>query len=454
METVTELTPSGSNRQYFRVQDGDRSFIRVVGKDRDENRAFIALSNHFSAKGIRVPKVLEVSPDGMSYTQEDLGDDLLYDLCAQGRASGEYSLAEEALLLRTIAALPKIQYIGAQDLDYGVCFPDREFNARMVRFDLNYFKYCFLKTTGVEFNEIRLQDDFDQLEEDLLEDMGNTFMYRDFQARNVIIKDGEPWFIDFQGGRRGPIYYDVASFVWQARARYPAALKEKLTDAYLEALSRYERVDRKRFQRKLRRFVLFRTLQVLGAYGFRGRFERKPLFLEAIPFAMDNLAELLRSPFPKYPYLDSLLRELVRADRERRAPEPAPGLTVRIGSFGFRKGIPADDTPDGGGYIFDCRSIHNPGKYEQFKRLDGRDAEVIRFLEEDGEAAVFLESVYRLVDAHVARFRERGFTRLGVSFGCTGGRHRSVYCAEHLAAHLRQKYPDIHITLTHRDLPK
>ena len=275
-------------------------------------------------------------------------------------------------------------------------------------------------------------------------------MYRDFQARNVMFKDGEPYFIDFQGGRRGPIYYDVASFIWQARSRYPDDLKQQLTETYLRALKGYTAVDEDVFYERLRIFVLFRTLQVLGAYGFRGYFEKKPHFLGSIPYALNNLRKILKTPFESYPYLNEVLTKLTSMHQFYEIAEDKR-LEVRIYSFAYKKGIPVDTTGNGGGYVFDCRSINNPGKYEHFRQFTGLDAEVIKFLEDDGEVSVFLDSVYKLVDAHAKRFIERKFTHLQVCFGCTGGQHRSVYCAERLAEHLSSRF-DVKITLTHREL--
>ena len=444
------LSPSGSRRSYYRLTAGSISLIGVAGTDRDENHAFITLDRHFRSKGLNVPEVFAVSDDGMCYLQQDLGDMLLYDALAEARAAGAYGPLERDLLLRAMSALPAIQVSGAQGLDFSVCYPTAALDARTVDFDLNYFKYCFLKPSPVEFNEERLQDDFDALKADLLRDASDTFMYRDFQARNVMLHEGELWFIDFQGGRRGPLYYDVASFVWQARARYPADLKQALVDAYLDALERFMPVDRDAFRERLRIFVLFRTLQVLGAYGFRGKIEKRAHFLESIPYAMENLRELLAEPFDSYPYLSSVLAELARTGP--RIPPPPDGmLHVHVYSFSYKKGIPEDLSGNGGGYVFDCRSVHNPGKYERFRTMTGLDREVQEFLESDGEVLTFLGHVFPLVDAHAGRFVQRGFTHLQVSFGCTGGQHRSAYCAQKLAEHLSGR-PGVVVHLHHREL--
>ncbi len=445
-----ELPTSGSNRRYFRLKGGNISVIGVLGNNLEENRAFIALTKHFKEQGLHVPTLLAVSDDEMSYIQEDLGDKVLFEQIAQGRESGFYNSFECNLLCRTIEQLPKIQFKGGKGLDWNVCYPQPAFDERMVDFDLNYFKYCFLKATGLEFNEGLLQDDFEKLKADLLQDDEDTFLYRDFQARNVIIRDGEPYFIDYQGGRRGPIYYDVASFIWQARSRYPEDLKQELIRTYLRALRSFTEVDEAHFRERLRLFVLFRTLQVLGAYGFRGYFEKKPHFLASVPYALDNLRTLLHTPFKDYPYLNGILSKLTSMPQFYEIAIDKR-LEVHIYSFAYKKGIPADNTGNGGGYVFDCRSINNPGKYEHYRQFNGNDTEVIKFLEDDGEVLVFLDSVYKLVDAHVQRFIERKFTHLQVCFGCTGGQHRSVFCAERLAKHLSGKY-NVRVTVTHREL--
>ena len=447
---ITELPASGSNRRYFRLKGGNISLIGAIGTNLQENHSFIYLARHFREKGLRVPAVLAVSEDGQAYIQEDLGDQVLFGMVAQGRESGLYSSVETDLLRRTIEQLPRLQFVGAQGLDWKNCYPQEAFDARMVDFDLNYFKYCFLKATGLEFNEIELQEDFEKLKEDLLKEDDNTFLYRDFQARNVMIKDGDPWFIDFQGGRRGPIYYDVASFIWQARSRFPEDLKQDLIRTYLRALQQFKQVNEEEFRSRLRLFVLFRTLQVLGAYGFRGYFEKKPHFLASVPYALSNLRKLLETPFEDYPYLNSILSRLASMPELNEIPQDHR-LSVHIYSFAYKKGIPADTTGNGGGYVFDCRSVNNPGKYEYYRQFNGTDPEVIKFLEDDGEVFTFLDSVYKLVDAHAKRFIERKFTNLQVCFGCTGGQHRSVYCAEHMARHLKDKF-DIKVTVSHREL--
>ena len=296
-ERVEPLRGSASHRRYFRLSDGGHSAIGVEGTDVDENRAFITIAGHFKSKGINVPEVY--ASEGLCYLQQDLGDTMLFDAAVAG---GHF---DKELLTKTIQALPKIQVDGAKGLPWEVCYPQESFDARMVDFDLNYFKYDYLKLAGAEFNEIKLQDDFDRLKADLLEDSQDCFLYRDFNARNVMVVDGEPWFIDFQGGRRGPIYYDVASFLWQARAKFPEELREELIGKYLEALRGFMDVDEVRFRERLALFVLFRQLQVLGCYGFRGLWEGKQSFRDSIPLALENVRRLL--PLKDYPYLSQVL---------------------------------------------------------------------------------------------------------------------------------------------------
>ena len=465
--TVEKLPGAGSNRVYYRMTDEHgATVIGVVGTSHEENHAFIYLSNHFTKQQLPVPQVLAVDADELRYLQTDLGGTALFDVLREGRENGgRYSEQEKEWLRTTIRELPRIQILGAQGVDWSNCYPQPEFDMNSVMFDLNYFKYCFLKATELDFHEVKLETDFRSLAQDLLVEKQEAFLYRDFQARNVMVcnplaEDSSPSerkrsvsFIDFQGGRKGPVYYDLASFLWQASAKYPSALRQELIGVYYESLKKLTEVpSMPHFNRRLQLFVLFRTLQVLGAYGFRGYFERKKHFIDSIPPAIDNLRELLElnqqepSLFP-YPYLCDVLQRLVEKEQGN---SPAPSLIVRIFSFSYKKGIPEDETGNGGGYVFDCRSTHNPGRYEPYKQITGLDEPVIRFLEDDGEILTFLESVYRLADHHVERYIQRGFTSLMFSFGCTGGQHRSVYCAQHLAEHIHEKY-GIEVRLCHRE---
>lgn len=452
--SIEPLAVSGSNRKYYRISNGTISVIGAVGTNADENRAFFGIGRHFRSKGIRVPEIYAVSDDDIAYLQEDLGKTNLFDAVSRGRESDGYSPEEEALLLKAIAQLPRIQFEGADGLDFSICYPEPEYSIRTVYGDLNYFKFCFLNATRLEYNVAALDADFEKFAGELSSECCNAFMYRDFQARNIMLKDGEPYFIDFQGGRRGPYLYDLASFVWQAKARYPEELRQKMTDIYFKELKRYTDADEDALRRRLRLFVLFRTLQVLGAYGFRGYFERKPHFLQSIPFAIANLRQLTETPLEDYPYLADTLRrmtELPQFSRKGNAARPfAEGLTVEVYSFSYKKGIPEDISGNGGGYVFDCRSIHNPGKYEQYRELTGTDKEVMDFLEAKSDISDYLGHVRSITDRHVETFIQRGFSHLMISFGCTGGQHRSVYCAEHTAKHISEKF-GVHVVLNHRE---
>ena len=447
---IEELPSSGSNRRYFRVNGEHTTLIAAKGTSPKENLAFWTIARHFRSKGLNVPEVLAHSDDFLYYIQEDLGDSTLYALVSNGRDKGSYSPEEKELIIKAVKYLPRIQFEGGKGLDYSICFPQPEFDERMISFDQNYFKYCFLKSTGIEFSEIELDRDFKTMSEILMKSTSDTFLYRDFQARNVMYRDGEPYFIDFQGGRKGPVYYDVASFIWQAKAFYSEEFKQKLLDAYLEALREYRPVDKDEFLATLRHFVLFRTLQVLGAYGFRGYFEKKPHFLQSVPYAIENIRKLIQKPFTEYPYLNSVLEELCSL-KEFKDMNRDKTLEVTIYSFAYKKGIPNDTSGNGGGYVFDCRGLENPGKFEFYKRFNGTDPEVIKFMEDDGGVFAFLDNAYSLVDAHIKRFIERKFTHLMVSFGCTGGQHRSVYCAEHMAEHIANKF-NIRVHVVHREL--
>lgn len=522
-QSVIPLAGAGSNRQYFRVYGGEElltlapcslplnSLIAVIGTNREENEAFIDLAKRFKEANLPVPAVLAVSGDGMVYLQEDCGDVSLYSFMAQHRQE-DGTLDADALsaLKATIRELPRFQFspltshLPSQDF-FSHCFPQQEMDRTSVMFDLNYFKYCFLKLKGVEFNEYKLQQDFERLADDLLMEKENTFLYRDFQSRNVMLKDGKPYFIDFQGGRKGPIYYDVASFLWQSSAKFTDEVRNLLIDEYLDSVKcqmsnvQCNRTDgsvtfdisHSTFCRRLHLFVFFRILQVLGAYGYRGLWEKKAYFINSIPLAIANLQkELSLGICDTYPYLKEVCESLIAHNTEEeksRAEEvakkakvaaylqndktyiphgslPSGGdsggemsvgqrgssLVVRVFSFSFKRGIPADETGNGGGYVFDCRSTHNPGRYDEYKPLTGLDQPVIDFLEADGEILTFLDSVYKIVDFHVARFKERGFTNMQISFGCTGGRHRSVYSAQHVAEHIHQKF-GVEVHICHRE---
>lgn len=424
------------------------SVVGTIGTSLRENEAFLYFASLFGDAGLPVPSVLAVSADRMSYLQSVAGNRSLYDrIVSHGADSDEVvRLAVEAVRL-----LPGFQFVAQGAIDQSKCYPRGAMDARAIMWDLNYFKYCFLKPSGIEFDEDRLEDDFSYLAQVSSENPEQTLILRDFQSRNILLDDDDALrVIDFQGARLGDCVYDVASFVEQSRAGFSPEHKARLMDEYcraVESLTGNKPVD---FQKRYAVMALLRVLQTLGAYGFRGLIERKALFITAIPKAVGNLRELLdRFDYSAMPYLEEVLRRMA-ALKQFQPHEEADSLTVRVMSFSYKKGIPVDESGNGGGFVFDCRALHNPGRYERFRSLTGRDRDVVEFLEQRGEVQPFLDSAYRLVDRSVETYLRRGFTSLMVCFGCTGGQHRSVYGAECMARHLSEKF-GVRIRLEHRE---
>ena len=437
---VAPLAQQGSGRRYFRLS-GPVSAVGVIGTDPAENQAFIYLSRHFAERGLNVPQVLAESPDSMLYLQTDLGDRQLFK-----------ELDNEEALVATMHELARLHSLGAEGIDWKKCYPVEKFDEQAAMWDLNYFKYSFLNPSGLHLDEPRLEAEFQRLASltAALTESDRAFMMRDCQSRNVMISGDKPYFIDFQGGRMGPAAYDVASFLWQAKAGFSDEKREQLIGEYVKAASSLRPISPEVFLSQVHLMAFLRSLQVLGAYGLRGLFERKPHFLQSIPGALKNLDALTAEFAHDFPYL----REISQQLSERYAPTPSDGfegLTVRVTSFSFKKGIPADPSGNGGGFVFDCRAMDNPGRYEEYKKLTGLDQPVIDFLESRGEIQKFLGSCYSLIDEAVTNYLERGFSSLCVNFGCTGGQHRSVYSAEHMAHHLKEKFPQVRVLLCHRE---
>ncbi len=355
---------------------------------------------------------------------------------------------------RALAVLPRFQVEGHRAIDYRLAYPRQAFDRRSIRWDLNYFKYHFLKLAHIEFNEQRLENDFSRLTELLLEADADYFLYRDFQSRNIMIRDGEPWFIDFQGGRKGALQYDVASLLFDAKANLPPAARDRLLDHYLVSLETYARIDQSLFRHHFQGFVMVRLMQALGAFGYRGFFERKRHFLESVPFAAKNLDDILASGLPAdLPELESVYRRIVdRWTGDVPGAESLSELTVSVQSFSFKKGYPEATEGHGGGSVFDCRGLPNPGRTPEFAELTGRDEAVIEFLERSPQVQEFWENVRGIMDQQIEAFLSRGFSSLAVSFGCTGGQHRSVFMAGKLANHLRIRFPHVKLQLSHREL--
>ncbi len=449
-----ELLPqAGSDRRYYRIHTNKDSVIATHGINIPENEAFIYFSEHFSKKSLPVPNILAVSDDKTIYLQQDFGDiSLLNRLENEGFTPGIYELFKTSL-----HQLALLQVKGNDELDYSRCLTNQEFGKQAIMADLLYFKYYFLDALRKPYDKQKLIDDFDALSSYLTHTEYKYFMFRDFQSRNIMIQnDKQVGFIDFQGGMKGAPQYDVASMLWQARANLPDDWKENLLNDYMDSFEQLigHSIDRAVFKSQYNGYVLIRLLQVLGAYGFRGLFERKAQFLTSIPQALANLkwfvdnqrAGIAVPEFKKV--LDICISdEIVERFTPLRATEDTP-LMIKIHSFSFRKGIPEDKSENGGGYVFDCRGILNPGRIEQYKTLTGRDKEVKDFLEQKTKMPVFLNSIFDIVDITVEDFIVRKFDKLMISFGCTGGQHRSVYAADALARHLRNKF-NVKIELKH-----
>ena len=437
-KSITKLSGDGSNRCYYRLSSENTSYIGVAGVSKEENTAFISIANTFKECGIDAPRIIDVSQDSMHYLLEDLGDDSLFSILKESRECGVFSEEDSKKLCSVMSLLADIQFKVGEKLDFNVCYPIAEFDKVSVFWDLNYFKYCFVKNTGIEIDEPRLEKEFETLCCLLLKENDNTFLYRDFQSRNIMWHNDKPYFIDFQGGRRGPIYYDVASFVGQTRAKYSEDICEKMIDAYLKSLSKYNSIDKDKFVERLNVFRIFRLLQTLGAYGHRGLFEHKKAFIDPIPLTLSQLCNLLEKCDIELRYLKSIIEEIRELPRFKS--NDYEGLTVDVMSFSFHRGIPDDYSGNGGGFVFDCRAIHNPGRYAEYKKLNGTDAPVIEFLERESNIAEFLDSAYYMVDNMVETYLKRGFNHIQICCGCTGGQHRSVYSAEHIASHIAEKF--------------
>ena len=451
---ISRLPGSGSAREYFRLQAGDQRAIGAVGREIAENRAFFSFTKTFRDHHCPVPELYGVSGDETCYLMTDLGDVTLFSLLGSVRKAGDGIPAEAMDLYRkVIRRLPAFQVGSAPDIDYARCYPRDAFDARSMMWDLNYFKYYFLKLAGISYDEEALEEDFLRLTAFLCEPGQPYFLYRDFQSRNIMIVNSEPWFIDYQGGRKGALQYDIASLLYDAKADLPEQTRDLLLEEYLSALSQWISYDRADFLKYYDGFVLVRILQSLGTYGFRGYYENKPHFLRSIPFALKNLQSLKATGRlnTDLPALMKVIGTMTVHPHLAEAARPAADLTVTIQSFSYRNGIPEDLSGHGGGFVFDCRALPNPGRLEEFMDLTGKDEPVIRFLRKERAVDEFLNHASSLADMSVRNYIERGFRHLSIRFGCTGGQHRSVYCAEELAVYLKSKY-DIRIVIQHLEL--
>lgn len=451
---VDVLPQSGSDRRYFRLHDaGGKTVIATHGLNVPENEAFIYFAKHFFAKGLPVPEILAVSDDKIVYLQHDLGSVSLINILEEkGYTEEVYALFKESL-----HQIARLQVLGDEGLDYEKCLTNKEFGKQAIMADLLYFKYYFLDALQKPYDKQKLIDDFDALSNYLTHTEYKYFMFRDFQSRNIMV-DGKNgvYFIDFQGGMKGAPQYDVASMIWQARANLPDEWKNNLLEDYMNAFESIinKPLNRMVFKSQYNGYVLIRLLQVLGAYGFRGLFERKAHFLTSIPLALSNLKWFIQNNMlgivvPEFTRVlticidDDIIKRFTPVQADASTP-----LVVNICSFSYKKGIPEDKSGNGGGFVFDCRGILNPGRFDEYKELHGRDKPVMEFLERQTKMQDFLNSVFDIVDISVEDYIKRGFESLSVNFGCTGGQHRSVYAADALARHLRNKYK-VKIELCH-----
>jgi aminoglycoside/choline kinase family phosphotransferase len=451
-DRLVSLHGDASNRRLFRVSGAGGTAIGVHGPDPLENRAFLSFSRSFRAAGLPVPEIYGDDPDAGVYLEEDLGETTLFDLLSSGRRGSSLDDATVQVYRQALRLLPRFQIEAGKTLDYTVCYPRASFDRQSILWDLNYFKYYFLKLAGIPFAEQALEDDFSRFADLLLAAPRDHFLYRDFQSRNIMVRDGKPWFIDYQGGRRGALQYDVASILLDAKADLPFELRGELLEEYLAAAGEVAPLDRVAFLALYPFFAYVRIFQALGAYGLRGYYERKLRFLQSIPYAIRNLERLsIESPLPpELPALADVVRRLVGSTALRQIGSASLGLTVRVSSFSYKNGFPGDDSSHGGGWVFDCRFLPNPGREARFAPLTGRDEAVAAYLAAEPAVATFLERAEALVDEAVDNYRSRNFTDLSVAFGCTGGRHRSVYSAERLAEHLRRR--GVAVELRHREI--
>ncbi|WP_282126990.1 RapZ C-terminal domain-containing protein [Marinifilum flexuosum] len=448
----TELLPqSGSYREYIRIIGEKRTVLGAFNADLKENHAFISFSKHFLSKNLPVPEIYHQDDENGLYLLQDLGKTTLFDYILHLRVGEGFATDLVLIYKKIISQLVRFQVEGGEGLDFSACYPRDSFDKQSMIWDLHYFKYYFLKLAKIPFDEQLLENDFQKFSDYLLDAPREYFLYRDFQSRNIMLVNGEPWFIDYQGGRKGALQYDLASLLYDAKADLPQEVRDELFDHYLQEIQKVQEVDPKAFKSFFQGYVLIRIMQAMGAYGFRGFYERKEHFLKSIPYALKNLETILgRLDLPvELTELTKALNEVVGSEfLQQVGQEEEVKLHVEINSFSYRRGIPLDKSTNGGGFVFDCRAIHNPGRYKEYVEMTGKDQPVIDFFKEKSEMDEFLASVYTIVDMSVDKYIKRKFTNLQVSFGCTGGRHRSVFSAESLAKHLREKF-DVNVSLRH-----
>ena len=455
-ETPIEIMPiaaSGSARKYYRVVTDKRTLIGTYSENTEENEAFLTFSKHFHGMGLNVPKVFAVNEGKTCYLQSDFGDDNLFAHVQKALMAGGFGENNVAFYKKALSHLVKLQVLGHKGLDYSKAYPTERFDRQAIIDDLNYFKYYFVKPhEEIDFNETRLGKEFEAFADFVTQSPCDFFMYRDFQSRNIMVKDGELYFIDFQGGRKGPLNYDVVSLLYQVKAQIPQAVRDELIQYYKEALKQFVNPEEVKFDTYQPYFVYLRLLQVLGAYGFRGLIQKKSHFIESIPYALKEIQALAQAqPLNDYPELQHVIQQFSKIEQRYQGilQPPTGKLTVTVNSFSFKKGYPNDFSGNGGGFVFDCRALPNPGREPEFKTKTGRDWEVVDYLMAKPPVHVFLDHVKAVIGQSVDNYRERHFSNLMVSFGCTGGQHRSVFFAQTIYEWLKATCPDIHLVLNH-----
>jgi len=457
---VIEVRPlqgelGGSGRKIIRLTGEKAGAIGILYGVREENAAFLEFSRHFRKHELPVPEIYGEDLEHGAYLEEDLGDTSLFEFLSRNRAGGNIDPGVVEAYRKVIATLPRFQIEAGRDLNYKVCYPRGSFDRQSIAWDLNYFKYYFLRLAGISFSEQALEDDFSRLTKFLLSAGRDYFLYRDFQSRNIMLRDGQPYFLDYQGGRKGALQYDVASLLYDAKADLPPELRQQLLDHYLDTLAGYVDLKRDAFMQHYYAYVYIRIMQALGAYGFRGFYERKVHFLQSVPYALKNLRWLLHNvTLPiALPTLMEAFHSMLASEKLQGLAAEADNVTVRIFSFSRLRDEPKDESGNGGGYVFDGRGLPNPGREDRFKLLTGKDAPVIEYLSQQESVHQFLASIKSLVDAHVSEWQRRRFKNLMVSFACTGGQHRSVYLAEQLAKHLRGR-SGVEVIVRHQELER
>src|ERR1700756_3294047 len=445
----------GSGRKIIRLSGKGATAIGILYGIREENVAFLEFTRHFRKHGLPVPEIYGEDLELGAYLEQDLGDTSLFELLSKNRKGTSIAPQVVEAYRKAIATLPRFQIEAGRDLNYKICYPRGSFDRQSISWDLNYFKYYFLRLARIPFREQALEDDFSRLTKFLPSAPRDFFLYRDFQSRNIMLPGGKPYFLDYQGGRKGALQYDVASLLYDAKADLPPDLRQQLLDHYLATLQKFIDLKPEAFMQHYYAYVYVRIMQALGAYGFRGFYERKAHFLQSVPYAMKNLRWLLHhAELPiALPTLIGAFQSMLASEKLLGLVSEAENLVVRIFSFSFHRGLPKDESGNGGGFVFDGRSLPNPGREERFKALTGKDAPVIEYLNQQESVHQFLASVMSLVDASVSNYQQRGFKNLMVSFGCTGGQHRSVYLAEQVAKRLRGR-SGVEVVVTHRELER